>query len=145
MTDYWSCPGGCGAQFYPTYGYSYDLAGDVTSWGNLFGVSLTYTINTAQQTSQVKSNWAGTTMPDAAFTYTPFGAISTFVNGCIGAGCPPGQETNDYNSRLQLVRTQVGTAATPNANSCQVYNYYSVANPTSCAVREREIPSVTRA
>ncbi len=134
VTDHWSCPGGCGAQFYPNYSRAYDLAGDATSWANLSGGALTYTINAAQQVSQVRSDWPGTTMPDATFTYTPFGAISTFVNGCIGAGCPPGQETNDYNSRLQLVRTQVGTAATPSANTCLVYNYYSVANPTSCVI-----------
>jgi len=35
---------------------------------------------------------------------------------------------------MSPVMIQLGTAATPNANSCLVYNYYSGAsNPTSCA------------
>jgi RHS repeat-associated protein len=43
--------------------------------------------------------------------------------------------SRDYNDRLQLVRYQLGTAGTPSANLCWVYNYYSsVSNPTSCTL-----------
>src|SRR5207244_11601572 len=40
-----------------------------------------------------------------------------------------------YNNRLQQVRMQLGTSASPNANACTVYNYYSaVTNPTTCSI-----------
>ncbi len=70
-----------------------------------------------------------------ATIYTPFGALSTLLNGCAGTGCVQRQETYDYNNRLQPVRIQLGTAASNAANSCLVYNYYpALANPTSCAI-----------
>ena len=51
----------------------------------------------------------------------------------MGTGCTNVQETYDYNNRLQPVRIQVGTASTPNADICLVYNYYAgVGNATSC-------------
>jgi YD repeat-containing protein len=60
--------------------------------------------------------------------------LSQLQNGCAGTGCTNVQETYDYNSRLQPVRMQLGTASSNAANYCRVYNYYSgVSNPTSCA------------
>jgi hypothetical protein len=47
----------------------------------------------------------------------------------------PDSGTYDYNTRLQPVRIQLGTASNQAANSCLVYNYYvGVSNPTSCAI-----------
>ena len=40
----------------------------------------------------------------------------------------------DYNYRLQPVRIQPGTSASPAANYCTVYNYYSATPTTSCTV-----------
>ena len=48
--------------------------------------------------------------------------------------CTQGQDSYDYNNRLQPVRIRLGTSSTPNANYCLVYNYYAAANPTSCAI-----------
>jgi YD repeat-containing protein len=56
------------------------------------------------------------------------------VNGCAGTSCAQLQETYEYNNRLQPSRMQLGTSPVPSANTCLVYNYYSVANPTSCAI-----------
>jgi len=73
-------------------------------------------------------------------TYTPFGALATLTNGCVGTGqnqgCTQVQESYDYNNRLQVVRIRLGTAANPAANYCLVYNYYypSVGTPTSCTL-----------
>jgi len=41
-----------------------------------------------------------------------------------------------YNNRLQPVLIELGTASSPAANSCLVYNYYSgysFPNPPACA------------
>src|SRR3989449_11053244 len=44
---------------------------------------------------------------------------------------PPRSTLFPYTTLFRSI--QLGTSATPNANSCIVYNYYSgVANPTSC-------------
>ena len=65
-------------------------------------------------------------------TCTRWGALSVLQNGCAGTGCTNVQETYDYNNRLQPVRIQVGTASTPNADICLVYNYYAFySNATS--------------
>ncbi|MGD0225881.1 MAG: hypothetical protein ABSF71_26410, partial [Terriglobia bacterium] len=48
-------------------------------------------------------------------------------------GCTNVQDTYDYNNRMQPVRFQLGTSASPSADYCLVYNYYQgVANPTTC-------------
>src|SRR4029077_16063836 len=108
-----------------------------TSWTNPYGMTLNYTFNTAQQVSQISSSLNDSTHPGtlAAITYTPFGAVSTLLDGCAGTACTNTQESYSYNNRLQLVLGQIGTPSLPAANSCIVYNYYpSVANQTTCAL-----------
>ncbi|MGH9435960.1 MAG: hypothetical protein ACRD06_08170, partial [Terriglobia bacterium] len=52
------------------------------------------------------------------------------------SGCNSITQLNDYNNRLELVRSQLGFyGGNPASVSCVVYNYYgNVANPTTCAV-----------
>ena len=82
---------------------NYDLAGDVTSWNHPAGFTITHTINTARQITQVSSSVSDATDPAtlATITYTPFGSVSTVQNGCVGSGCKSLQETYAYNTLLQ--------------------------------------------
>jgi RHS repeat-associated protein len=103
------------------------------------GFTLTHSVNAAQQITQITSSLNDSSHPPnlaQSITYTPFGALSTVVNGCAGSGCTQVQETYDYNNRLQPVRLQLGTSGTPDANYCLVYNYYypSLGTPTSCTI-----------
>ena len=118
-----------------------DLGGDVSNWTHPAGFTITHQTNAAQEITQITSSLADSTHPQYLVTnatYTPFGTLATLTNGCYGTGqnqgCTEAQETYDYNSRLQPVRIQLGTSATPNASYCLVYNYYvGVNNPTSCS------------
>ncbi len=138
VVDYWQCtPFNCTTGGMWNAHYNHDLGGDVPSWTHPAGFTITNTINAAQQISQITSSLSDTTHPGtlATITYTPFGALSTLLNGCAGTGCVQRQETYDYNNRLQPVRIQLGTAASNAGNSCLVYNYYpALANPTSCTI-----------
>src|SRR3989441_425046 len=138
IADFWQCtPFNCSnATIWNTHYASYNLAGDVTQWTHPSNFTLTNSVNNAQRVAQLQSSLVDTTHPQNladSITYWPFGVIKTLLNGCTGTGCTQRQEKYDYNNRLQPVMIQLGTSATPNANSCTVYNYYSgVANPTSC-------------
>lgn len=118
--------------------YSYDLAGDLASWMHPAGFTISNAINTAQQITQITSTLSDSTHPGtlATISHTPWGAIRSLTNGCVGTGCTEVQETYDYNNRLQLVRIQLGTAANPAADYCLVYNYYypSLGTPASCGI-----------
>lgn len=137
VTDFWQCtPIKCASGSFWDMHYTYDLAGDISSWTHPGGFTVTHTLSNVQQITQVATNVVDPGHPSSLgfFTYTAFRAVASLAN-CRGAGCER-WETYDYNSRLQPVRIQLGTSATPNANSCLMYNYYSgVANPTTCAVR----------
>ncbi len=138
MQDLWQCtPFNCSTSSIWNMHYTYDLAGDITSWTHPGGFTVSNTISTAQRITQISSSLNDSTHPPvlATLTYAPIGAISTLVNGCVGTGCVNIQETYDYNNRLQPVRIQLGTSTTPNAKSCLVYNYYeSLVSPTTCAI-----------
>jgi RHS repeat-associated protein len=134
--DLWQCtPYNCTSTSIWKTHYNYDLAGDVSNWTQPTGIVFTNSISAAQRNTQITSTYSDSTHPPtlATITYAPHGAVNTLTNGCVGTGCTQRQEKYDYNNRLQPVMIQLGTSATPNANSCIVYNYYSgVANPTSC-------------
>jgi RHS repeat-associated protein len=129
---YWQAtPLNCGSSLWTAF-YSYDLAGDVTSWLHPAGFVINQTFNGAQQIGQVTSSLSDSTHPPILaqnITYTPWGAVSSLTNGCAGSGCTNIQETYIYNNRLQMT---VAELATGSGNSCRVYNYYPGANPTSC-------------
>ena len=137
--DFWQCtPYNCSsASIWKTH-YTYDLAGDLTSWQHPNGESITQTFSNARRITQITSSLNDSTHPGTLtqnIHYSPQGRVSTLQNGCAGTGCTQKQETYDYNNRLQQVRMQLGTSASPNANACTVYNYYSaVANPTTCSI-----------
>ncbi len=138
VADYSQCTLiNCTGVFLNTH-YNYDLAGDISSWVHPANFTITHSFNNAQQITQVSSSLVDSTHPAnlaQSITYTPFGAISTLLNGCTGTGCVQRQETYDYNNRLQPVRIQLGTSASTAANYCLVYNYYSgVANPKKCVI-----------
>ncbi len=137
VVDHWQCaPFNCSSPTIWHMNYTYDLAGDLLTWLHPWGFLATYTVNDAQQVTSVVDNMGGSHASNLApsITYNAAGQITSLTNGCAGTGCVQVQETRDYNKRLQPVRIQLGTASNPNANYCWVYNYYGVANPTSCAV-----------
>jgi RHS repeat-associated protein len=115
------------------------LAGDIRSWVHPQGFTITNTIkfNAAQEITQISSSLSSSVQPSTlvqSITYTPFGAISTLLNGCTGSNCLNIQEKYDYNNRLQPARIELGTSSFPSGNYCLVYNYYSGSNTTNCAV-----------
>ena len=72
----------------------------------------------------------------ATVTYTPFGAVSTLLNGCAdgsGSSCTNIQESYFYNTRLQMAVAELGTSSTHAADSCRVYSYYVGAVPSACS------------
>ena len=128
-------PYNCGTSDWRTT-YNYDLGGDVTSWTHPAGFSITQTINGARQISQITSSLNDSYDPAslATATYTPFGSVSTLLNGCVGSGCTSLQESYFYNKRLQPAVVELGTSSNHSADSCRVYNYYvGVANASACS------------
>lgn len=135
VTDFWQSEPAHGSLW--NIHYSYDLAGDVTSYVHPAGFTITNQIDQNQRISEVDSSKSDSTHPGmlAHMTYNSWGALATLLNGCAGTGCVQRQETYDYNNRLQPVRIQLGTSSSNAANYCLVYNYYtSVANPGSCGI-----------
>ncbi len=135
ISDFWQCnPANCGTSSIYSMTYSYDEAGDVTSWTHPGLISLTNIVNSAQQVTQVQTSSQYTNLPQTLVqnvTYTPWGAVSTFEDGCSGSGCTNAQETYQYTKRLQP--WVISLAAASGAGSCLVYNYYSSwTPPTSC-------------
>jgi RHS repeat-associated protein len=134
---YWQCtPLNCGSSSIWTAAYTYDFAGDVTSWNHPAGFTITQTINGAKEISQVTSSLSDATHPAslATVTYTPFGSVSALQNGCVGSGCTPLQETYLYNKLLEMGVEELGTSSNHSADSCRVYNYYvGVNNASSCS------------
>ncbi|MGH9396815.1 MAG: hypothetical protein ACRD18_08185, partial [Terriglobia bacterium] len=109
----------------------------MTSWTHPAGFTITNTVNTAQQITQIQSSLVDSTHPQYLaqnITYTPWGAESTLENGCAGSGCTNTLETYAYNNRLQPVMIELGNTSNPAADYCLVYNdYASLGNATSCA------------
>ena len=137
--DVWQCtPYNCSSATIWHAHYSRDLGGDLTSWQHPNGESITQTFSNARRITQIASSLNDSTHPGTLaqnIHYAPHGGVNNLQNGCAGTGCTQRQETYDYNNRLQPIRMQLGTSASPNANACMVYNYYSgVANPTSCSI-----------
>ena len=136
MLDFWQCtPYNCGSTSMWQLSYTYDSAGNVSTWTHPAGFTLTNTYNAAMQVIETASSWNDSTHPGtlATLTYAHSGALGTLVNGCAGSGCTQAQQTYDYNNRLQPVRIQLGTSSNSAANYCLVYNYYAgVANPATC-------------
>jgi RHS repeat-associated protein len=136
--NFWQCnPSNCGLSSIWNTQYTYDWAGDVTSWVHPAGYTFTTPVNAAQQVTAVQSSLSDSTHPPYLaqnVTYTAWGAVRQLTNGCVGSGCTNVQETYDYNKRLQPVRIQLGRATNNSANYCLVYNYYGGSNPSSCAV-----------
>jgi YD repeat-containing protein len=130
ITDYW--------QSEPTHGslwklhYNYDLAGDVISWTHPAGTTITNTISAAQQVTQIQSSLNDSNHPNPLvqnITYTPWGAIQTVTDGCVGAGCTQTKETYAYNKRLQPVTVQLGTSSNAAAYYSLAYSYAGSAKP----------------
>ena len=93
--------------------YNYDLAGDVQSWAHPGSFTLTNTVSAAQRITAVQSSLTGTNFPQTLaqnITYTPWGALSQFENGCVGSSCTNALETYTYNNRLQASEIQLGTS-----------------------------------
>ncbi|MGD0227260.1 MAG: hypothetical protein ABSF71_33460, partial [Terriglobia bacterium] len=137
---YWQCtPSTCGHSNFPKLVYNYDAAGDIASWVHPAGFTITNTISAARRITEISSSLNSSTQPPVLaqnITYTPWGALTSRTNGCVGTGCTNALETYDYNNRMQPVRLQLGTPANTYADYCLMYNYdKSITQlPSSCAV-----------
>jgi RHS repeat-associated protein len=144
-SSFWQCnPSNCGSSSIWSTQYTYDLAGDITSWAHPAGYTLTNTVNSAQQVTAVQSSWQDTNHPQYLaenVTYTPWGAVSQLQNGCVGSGCTNAQETYVYNNRLQPWMIQLGTSGNTSADYCLVYNYFSSWTPPSSCPSPSAVPT----
>lgn len=127
IVNYWQCtPYDCSSAWQMTY--SYDLAGDVTSWTHPAGFTITNTINPAQQITAITSSLFKAIHPQYLaknITYTPWGAESTLENGCASSsgqetGCTDTLETYAFNNRLQPVMIELGTSSSSAADYCLI-------------------------
>jgi len=150
--NFWQCnPSNCGSSSIWNTNYVYDLAGDVSSWtfpGFSGPVTLTNTVNVAQQVTAVQSSWQDSTHPQylaQSISYTPWGAVSGLESGCAGTGCVNTQETYTYNNRLQPWMIQLGTSTSSSADYCLVYNYFSSYTPPSSCPAPVACPPAGRA
>ncbi len=140
IKDFWQCtPANCNTSSIWDTHYNYDLAGDVTSWVHPGQFTLTNTVNSAQQVTAIQSSLTGANLPQTlaqSISYTPWGAVSQLVNGCVGTQCVNAQETYTYNNRLQPWMIELGKpggGSNTYASYCLVYNYFSTwTPPTSC-------------
>jgi RHS repeat-associated protein len=136
IKDQWQCtPYNCNVEGRSPWNihYNYNLAGEVTSWVNPVSHTFTNSITRAQRISQITSSLSDDSHPAtlATLTYAPHGGVATLQNGSVDGGTQR-LESYDYNNRLQPVRIRLGSSGTPDANSCEVYNYYpGVSNPPS--------------
>ena len=144
VANFWQCNASNCSSIWDTQ-YNYDKAGDITSWVHPAGYTLTNTLNSAQQVTAVQSSRQDSTHPQYLAqnaTYTAWGALSGLQNGCAGSGCTNVQETYVYNKRLQPWLVDLGTSASPSADYCLVYNYYSSwTPPSSCPSTTSTAPS----
>jgi RHS repeat-associated protein len=125
IANFWQCnPSNCGSSSIWNVKYNYDKAGDITSWVDPGGFTLTNTVNSAQQVTAVQSSWKYSPpyLVQSA-TYTPWGAVSQLENGCVGTGCTPAVETYTYNNRLQATGIQLGTTSNTSQYASLTYNY----------------------
>ena len=118
---YWQCtPSTCVNSNFPKLVYNYDLAGDIASWVHPAGFTITNTISAARRVTQVSSSLNSSTQPPVlaqSITYTPWGALTSRTNTCVGTGCTNVVETYDYNNRMQPVRLQLGNSGNPMRNT----------------------------
>jgi hypothetical protein len=124
ISDFWQCnPANCGTSSIYNTTYSYDKAGDVTGWTHPGLISLTNTVNSAQQVTQVQTSSQYTNLPQTLaqnVTYEPWGAVSTFGDGCSGSGCTNAQETYQYTKRLQPWVISLAAASGPGVVWCTI-------------------------
>ncbi len=148
ISDFWQCnPGNCGTSSIYAMAYGHDEAGDVTSWSHPGLINFNNTVNAAQQITGVTTTSSYTNLPQTlvqSVTYTPFGAVSQFENGCAGSGCLNAYETYTYNNRLQPWMIQLGTASSgsgAHSDYCLVYNYFSSWTPPSSCPSPGSVPT----
>jgi len=108
----WQCtPANCGTGWF-ILDYTYDLAGNITSYTNSQGVTFTQAFNAAGRLTQVTSSLVDAQHPatlatvDPAVGYHPHGAIKKML---LGNGLT---ETAAYNNRLQPCRMNVNSSGT---------------------------------
>jgi RHS repeat-associated protein len=130
--DYWQCnPAAfCSTSTWHS-NYLYKLTGEVYQWIHPDQFTLKNAISTARRITAVQSSVSDQTHPQylvqtQGASYTPWGALSKLVNGCVGSQCTKAQETYVYNDCLQPWLIELG-ANGGNLSSyyCLVYNYYS--------------------
>jgi len=144
--NFWQCnPSNCGLSSIWNTQYTYDWAGDVTSWVHPAGYTFTTPVNAAQQVTAVQSSLSDSTHPPTLaqnITYTAWGAVSSLQNGCVGSGCTNLQETYTYNNRLQPWMIRLGqSGGNLSADSCLVYNYFSTWTPPSSCPDPSTVPT----
>ncbi|TAM80930.1 MAG: DUF2778 domain-containing protein [Acidobacteria bacterium] len=128
VANLWQCaPYNCGSASIWNMAYSYDLAGDVTSYTNPEGFTVTQGIDVNQRPTSLTY---GANMAVSSITYTPWGAISTM---CGGGGCAQSQETRQYNNRFQPVLMELGNSSNLSADYSLTYSYTGSSPPCAAA------------
>ncbi len=139
--DLWQCtPFNCSSASIWNVHYTYDLAGDLTTWTHPANFTITQAFNSLQQITGIYSSLNDATHPQALglMTYAPTGQLAQVYTQCpTGAPCTYLYwDTYTYNNRLQPVEIQLQgwLSGSWSTYGCLVYNYYSgMGNPTSCA------------
>ncbi len=135
--DYWQCsPYNCNSSSIWHSNYLHKYTGEVYQWidPDPSGFTLTNTISAAGRITAMQSSWVDSNHPQylaKSISYTPWGAVSTLVNGAAGGGTGA-QETYQYNQRLQPALIQLVTTDNPPEGYCLVYDYYG-SHPTRCS------------
>jgi RHS repeat-associated protein len=137
--DYWQCtPYNCSGSPNAPWpsSYQYEYTGEVNQWTHPAGYTLTNIISPARRITQIQSSLVSSYQPQSlaqSVNYTPWGAVSKFVNGYAGSSGAQAQEAYQYNNHLQPALIELGTTtSSPTADYCLVYDYYG-SHPTGCS------------
>jgi RHS repeat-associated protein len=138
IQDLWQCtPFNCASSPYWDMHYQYTTGGYVNDYVHPAGYTITNNISNDGRNEEIQSSLIDSTHPNEIvdMSYAPQGALDHITTGCAGTGCNKLRQNYDYNSRLDLVRVQLGTELNFSSIACWVYNYYaSVGNPTACSI-----------
>lgn len=103
----WQCtPYNCGTGAFGLP-YTYDLAGDILTYGNGANITFTQTFNAAAQLTQLTSSYSNSENPGTLFSNAVYNAPGQLTSDMLGNGIT---ETRAYNSRLWMTSFSAGSA-----------------------------------
>jgi YD repeat-containing protein len=144
--DYWQCMySNCGTSSIWYSQYLHEYTGEVYKWIHPANYTITNSISSARRITSIQSSRVDRYHPQYLaknITYTPWGAVSTLVNGYAGSSGTQAQETYTYNNRLQPWMIELGTnGGNLSADYCLLYNYNSTWTPPSTCPDPSLVPT----